>query len=158
MFPPLRLLLLLSLAGALPAAEVYKTGDTFAGFSTKDQHDKTYTWAGEARWVIVSFDMSTAKAANAFFERQPADYLPRREAIFISDIHGMPGIGRAFALPKMKKYPHRILLADAKGFVDRYPKQEDRITILQLDGQGTVQSIRFVDPKKEMAKLFPAGS
>lgn len=158
MFPALRLLPLFILAGALHAADTYKAGDTLAAFTTKDQHDKPYTWAGEARWVIVAFDMSTAKAANAFFEQQPADYLPHREAIFISDIHGMPGIGRAFALPKMKKYPHRILLADAKGFLDRYPKQEDRITVLQLDGKGGVQTIRFVDPKKEMAKLFPPGS
>lgn len=149
--------ILLALVSFAPAfADVYKPGDAFEGFSTKDQHDKAYSYEGGVRLVIVAFTMSPGKAANAFFEKQPADFLAKHHAVFISNIHGMPGIGRAFALPKMRKYPHRILLADAEHFLDRYPSQEDKLTVLSLDQAGKVTAIRFVDPAKELAGVFAA--
>jgi len=150
---------LIALAGStlsVSAASPYQAGDAFEGFTTMDQHEKGYTYSGGVRLVIVAFVMGTGKSANAYFEKQPADFLERHKAIFISNIYGMPGIGRTFALPKMRKYPHRILLADAEGFLARYPSQEDRLTVLRLDDQGKVAEINFVDPKKEMASIFAA--
>jgi hypothetical protein len=149
------ILLTLALAATL-AAQPYKVGDAFAPFSTKDQHDKPYTYESGTRLVIVAFDMTSGKNANAFFEKQPADFLPSRKAVFISNIHGMPGIARTFAMPKMRKYPHRILLADATDFLARYPTKEDHLTVLSLDEKGAITSLRFVDPKKEMASIFAA--
>ncbi|MBX3737119.1 MAG: hypothetical protein KF715_10540 [Candidatus Didemnitutus sp.] len=141
-------------AGAAPAP--YAVGEKLAAFSTRDQHDKPFNYEGGARLVIVSFVMGTGKAANAFFERQPADFLAQHHALFIANIHGMPGIARAFALPKMRKYPHRILLADAEDFLVRYPQQDDRLTVLTLDDSGAITAIRFVDPKKDLPALFVA--
>lgn len=145
----------LSLTLALSAAP-YQKGDTFEAFSTKDQHEKDYTYSGGARVVIVAFVMSTGKAANAYFEKQPATFLDDHKAIFISNIYGMPGIGRTFALPKMRKYPHRILLADSEGFLARYPSAEDKLTVLRLDNKGAITDIQFVDPKSGLPALFTA--
>ncbi len=158
---PLAVLLVLAASAlTLRAADTpqpYAVGDAFTGFSTRDQHDKPFTYtAGDARLVIVSFVMGTGKAANAFFEKQPADFLAQHRALFIANIHGMPGIARTFALPKMRKYPHRILLADAENFLARYPQQPDRLTVLTLDGAGKIIAIRFIDPKSELAALFAA--
>ncbi len=139
--------------GAAPTAP-YKVGDTFVGFSTKDQHDKPYTYEGGARTVVVAFEMGTGKSANAFFEKQPADFLNQHQAIYLSNIYGMPGIARAFALPKMKKYPHRILIADAEGFLARYPEKDDHLTVLSLDGKGVITAIRHVNPKKDLPSVF----
>jgi hypothetical protein len=159
---PLRLALLLpalafvlaTAAGARePAVAPLTVGETFPGLSTRDQHDRPYAWAGEARLVVVAFEMDTGKAANAFLEKQGADYLARRQALFVSNIHGMPGIARTFALPKMRKYPHRILLADGEHLLDRYPRQENHLTALELDGAGAITAIRFV-PKAEAARAF----
>ncbi len=146
----------LGLAAAARAADTYKVGDTFAAFSAKDQHEKPYTYEGGARLVIVSFEMGAGKAANAFFEKQPADFLAQQRAVFISNIYGMPGVGRFFALPKMKGYPHRIILADAEGFLARYPAKEDQLTVLSLDDKGVITGIRHVNPKKEMASIYAA--
>lgn len=143
----------LSLPAAEPAGK-YQPGDTFAVFTTKDQHEKDYTYPGGARLVIVAFEMGTGKATNAFLEKQPADFLDEHKAVFISNIHGMPGVGRMFALPKMKKYPHRILLADAENFLARYPSQDDMLTVLSLDEKGVVTDVRFVNPKKDLPALF----
>lgn len=149
-------LVLSTALGAALAAEKYRVGDTFASFTTKDQHDRSYTFEPGVRLVIVAFEMGAGKAANAFLEKQPAEFLAAQKAIFISNIHGMPGIGRVFALPKMKKYPHRILLADAADFLVRYPAQEDQLTVLTLDERGTITAIRQVNPKKDMASIFGA--
>lgn len=147
-------LLVLLLSAATLGAAPYQKGDLFEPFATKDQHDRAYTYEGGARLVIVSFEMGAGKAANGFFEKQGADFLDRHHAIFIANIHGMPGIGRVFALPKMRKYPHRILLADAEGFLARYPEQENKLTVVSLDDAGKVTAIRFVDPKKDLAAVF----
>ena len=104
--------------------------------------------------MIVAFEMGAGKAANAYLEKQPAAFLDTHKAIFISNIHGMPGIGRMFALPKMKKYPHRILLADEENFLARYPAQQDLLTVLSLDDMGVITAIRHVNPKKDMASIF----
>lgn len=150
------LLLIVPIANAFATTPVvpYQVGDTFAPFVTKDQHEKAYTYEGGARFVLVAFEMGTGKAANAFLEKQPADFLERNKAIFISNIHGMPGVARMFALPKMKKYPHRILLADADGFLAKYPEKPDHVTVLALDDKGIITSIRQVNPKKELSSVF----
>lgn len=152
---------LLSVCVVLPAllraADVkkYAVGDSFAAFSTKDQHDKPFAYDGGARRVVVSFEMDTGKAANGFLEKQGADFLGRTQTLFIANIHGMPGIARTFAMPKMRKYPHRILLADAEDFLARYPEKENHLTVVTLDEKGVITDIGFV-AKKEAPKAFAA--
>ncbi len=149
-----RAILLFCLATLSLAAAPYRVGDTFEAFTTKDQHDRSFTYTGGSRLIIVSFEMGSGKAANSYFEEQPAGFLDQQKALFIANIHGMPGIGRAFALPKMRKYPHRILLADAENFLVRYPTEEDKLTVLTLDEAGKITAVRFINPKKELAGLF----
>lgn len=150
-------LLLVVAAGCVPAIAAepapFAVGDRFPGLATRDQHDRPYSWAGEARRLVVAFEMDTGKAANVFLERQGADFLGREGTVFLSNIHGMPGIARNFALPKMRKYPHRILLADGEHFLDRYPRRENHLTVLEFDPGGLIAAIRFV-PKAEAARAF----
>lgn len=145
--------LALSAATAL-AADLYKAGDAFASFTTKDQHEKDYTFAPGPRLVIVSFEMAEGKAANAFFATKGATFLDEQKTIFIANIHGMPAVGRFFALPKMKRYPHRILLADAETFLERYPHEDKKLTAIRLDPAGAITAIDFIDPEKDLPALF----
>jgi hypothetical protein len=147
------LALALSAAGAF-ATELYKTGDAFVPFTTKDQHEKDYVFAPGPRLVIVSFEMAEGKAANAFFAEKGAAFLDEQKAVFVANIYGMPAVGRFFALPKMKRYPHRILLADAETFLERYPREENKLTVLRLDPAGAVTGIEFIAPEKGLPALF----
>ena len=61
----------------------------------------------------------------------------------------MPGIGRRFALPKMKKYAHPIILADAKGLLDPFPTQKGKVTVLALNTRGVVTAISYWEPKSQ---------
>jgi len=143
------------LTASAMAADLFRVGSRFEPFSTKDQHDKTFTFkAGETRLIVVSFDMTSGKKANTWLAKQPAAYLTSRQALLINNIYGMPGIGRMFALPKMKKYPHRILLADADGFLDRYPAVDNKLTVVRLDAAGLITAIDHFDPAKDLSAIF----
>lgn len=146
--------LALFVSATLFAADPYKVGDKLDAFTVKDQHEKEYTFAPGPKTFLVSFEMGSGKKANKWFAEKGADFLPQKQAVFLADIHGMPGVGRVFALPKMKKYPHRILLGDAKDLLTRYPKQDDKLTVLRLDADAKITAIEFVDPEKGLDAVF----
>ena len=136
------------------AAEPLQPGEALPAFSLKDQHEQPFTFAPGPRVVVVSFAMTSGKQANTFFALQPADFLAKKQALFIANIYGMPSIGRFFAIPKMKKYPHRILLGDDAHLFDRYPQHEGKLTVLHLDPLGKITTIEFVDAEKDLPALF----
>jgi len=142
----------IALATALAAtalADPCKVGQKVDPFHAGDQHGKGFDFdPSSTRFLLVSFDMDRGKAANRALEQLGADYLPGKNAVFLSNIHGMPGIGRTFALPKMRKYPHRIILGDDAALIARFPSQAAKVTILKLAG-GRVVSILYWDPASE---------
>ncbi len=153
---PFTILTVLALAIAAPglvAAEIIQPGDTVPAIEAKDQHEQPFKLGDDALWLLISFDMGTGKAANGYFEKKGAPYLPDHKAVYVANIHGMPGVGRMFALPKMRKYPHRIVLADDEHLLDVYPREDDRVTVIKLGPGRVVQSIAFWDPRKAAAPL-----
>lgn len=148
------LVVTLLLSAGTWAAEVLQPGDTLPVFSLKDQHEQPFTFTPGPRVVVAAFSMTAGQQANAFFARQPADFLAQKQALFIANIHGMPAIGRYFALPKMKKYPHRILLGDDAHLFDRYPQHAGKLTVLHLDPLGKITAIAFVDAEKSLPAIF----
>lgn len=142
---------------ATSLAATLQVGDTLPAFSLTDAKENAYRYQpGDLDTLIVSYAMSPGKAVNGYLADKPADYLEQHRAAFIADIHGMPGVGRFFALPKMKKYPHRILLGDSETLLADHPSQEDKVTVFSLDKKGVITAIRFLDPEKELDQLFPA--
>lgn len=134
-------------------AELLSQGSTFPEFKGNDQFDTPCEVEADTRWVLISFDMSTGKKANQYFENAGKDFLPSHHAVFVANIYGMPWIGRKFALPKMRKYPHRILLADAEGLLDPFPQEASRVTVFKLNPDRTIAEIRFWDPGEETLEL-----
>jgi hypothetical protein len=134
---------------ATAPAETYAAGSKVKAFSAADQHGKAWTFeAAKTRFLLVSFDMETGKKANAALAAKGKEYLPAKNAAYIANIHGMPGVGRMFALPKMRKYPHQIILADAADLLAPFPQQTGKVTVLKLD-RGTVRAVRHWDPANE---------
>jgi hypothetical protein len=146
-FPRLFCALFLALAAS---AEPMKVGDSVKTFTAKDQHGQDFELKGEIEYLLVSFDMSTGKKANAFLEGKGAAFLDTLKAVYVSNIHGMPAVGRFFAMPKMRKYPHRIILADSEDLLRDYPTEKDRVTVLALDPNLKITAIYFWDPSKDL--------
>jgi hypothetical protein len=123
-------------------------GDSLPDFpDMQDQHEVAYPMPEDVSHVAVAYTMGMGKAANGYFAEKGGEYLDSEDAVFIANIYGMPAVGRFFAMPKMRKYPHRIMLADAEGLLDDFPQQEDQITILDLDSKGLITHIRYWNPK-----------
>ncbi len=131
------------------AVKTYEKGSKVAEFKSADQHGKAYTFQKGTRYLMITFDMSTGKKANKVLHEKGAAYLPGKKAVYVANIYGMPGIGRRFALPKMKKYVHPIILADAKGLLDPFPTQKGKVTVLALNTRGVVTAISYWEPKSQ---------
>ncbi len=140
---------LLFFCSSLTWADVYEKGSKVTEFQANDQHGNAFTFdAASTKYLLVSFDMETGKKANAALSAQGAEFLTKQNAVYVANIHGMPGIGRFFAMPKMRKYPHRIVLGDDANLLTPYPQQAGKVTVLTLS-RGTVQDIRYWDPSSE---------
>lgn len=142
-------IILLCLLAGNAFAEIIKIGEKVPAFTSKDQHGQSFEFKPGVRFLLIAFDMSTGKEANKSLEKKGGQFLQDKKAVFVSNIYGMPAIGRVFALPKMKRYPHRIILADDEKLLDPFPKEKDRVTVLSLDPAGTVTGIRYWDAEKQ---------
>lgn len=150
----IRALFALVLATVCAHAEPYAKGDTVKPFSAKDQHEQAYTFdAKGTRYLLVSHDMETGKKANGALTVLGKEHLSGKKAVYIANIHGMPGIGRMFALPKMKKYNHRIILGDDAELIANFPGQAGKVTVLGLSN-GKVISVAYWDPSTEGVNNF----
>lgn len=127
----------------------YEKGQRVDAFQAKDQFDNAFTLKlTETKYLLVSHDMETGKKANAVLTTLGKDYLVSKKAVYVANIFGMPGIGRMFAFPKMKKYSHRIILADDAALIARFPEQKDKVAVLAQPNRK-VESIRYWAPGNE---------
>ena len=128
--------------------DLYHVGSMVASFTANDQFGAPFKFGADCRVLLISFDMATGKQANVKLSALGKDFLPKANATYVANIHGMPAIGRAFALPKMRSYAHRIVLADDERLLAPFPRMEKRVTVLRLQ-RGKVTAIRYWDPEKE---------
>ncbi len=127
----------------------YEAGQRVDAFQAKDQFEQAFTLKpADTRFLLVSHDMETGKKANAVLSPLGKDYLGSKKAVYMANIFGMPGIGRMFAMPKMKKYNHRIILADDAALIARFPAQAGKVTVLTLSG-GKVETVAYWTPGTE---------
>lgn len=138
----------------LSLAAPYEKGQQVEPFTAKDQHEQAFTFKpADTRFLLVSHDMETGKKANAALTALGKDYLGSKKAVYMANIFGMPGVGRMFAMPKMKKYNHRIILADDAALIARFPAQAGKVTVLTLSG-GKVQSVAYWTPGAEGVETY----
>ena len=138
----------------LSHADVYAKGSKVTPFQAKDQHGAEYAFeAKSTNFLLDSFDMETGKKANAALNAQGAAYLPSKKAVYVANIFGMPGIGRMFAMPKMKKYSHQIILADDAALIAKFPEQKGKVAVLAISG-GKVTSIKYWTPGTEGVEAY----
>ncbi len=127
------------------AAEL-KVGDAVPGFAATDQFGKDFKFEPGLHFLLLGFDMSVSKEANRKLAELGTGWLEKQGAAYVLDIHTMPAIGRFFALPKMRKYPERIILAEKAGLLAPFPHQPEKITVLVLSKSGAINEIRYWDP------------
>lgn len=140
-------------------ADRAEVGKPFPPYTLTDQFGTTNTFSPETRWVIIASEKSVSGKVNDWLKTKPADYLGSHAAEYVSDIEPMPGvITSLFALPKMKKYPFRLLLATEKSFAQTYPSEKGKIALFILDEDQKIQAIRYVDEAAEIEAALTASA
>jgi hypothetical protein len=130
-------------------AAPYAEGSKVEPFTAQTQHEKNFTVKpSETRFLLVSHDMETGKKANAVLTTVGPQNLSNKKIVYLANIHGMPGVGRMFALPKMRKYSHTIILGDDAGLIAKFPEQKNKVTVLKL-AEGKVSSVQYWSPGAE---------
>ena len=124
-------------------------GDAVPEFSAKDQFGKDFKLEAGLHFLLLGFDMGAGKQANLKLADLGPGWLEKQGAAYVLDIHTMPAIARVFALPKMRKYPHRIILGDDERLLAPFPRQPDRITVLVLTTARKIKEIRYWNPATE---------
>ncbi len=128
----------------------YKVGQSVLPLSLSDQFGKKYTLKVMPSTLILAFEKGTAATVNDYLAAQGKGYLGKYKAAFVADISQMPNfITESFALPKMRKYPHTVLLIrdEEQGLL--FPGEEEKITVLKFRG-NFVTKIDFISTPSEL--------
>lgn len=146
-----KILLVITLSVVL-FAKGYDINSKIKSFTIVDQFDKIHHVDEKIQTIIVSFEKGTGADVNDFLNNKGPNFLQQHDAVFIANISGMPSfVTTLFALPKMRKYKHNILLIyDDEDM--RFIQKEEKSTVYKLEN-GIVKSIKFIT-KEDLEKEF----
>jgi hypothetical protein len=143
-------LFLLALLSISLFASSIKVGDNFPAISYKDQFDTSHVLKASTKVLIIAFTRDGGNIVKDALTPKGDGFLESINALYLADISGMPSIiSSFFAIPKMKKYPFKILLEKDNSLQDKYPYSEDKVTIIKLNNQK-VESIEYIATKDEL--------
>jgi hypothetical protein len=128
-------------------ADVYKTGDSFTGFQAADQHGTAFCFkAGDAKFVL--FDTPGESGPS----EQPKDpgWFDKNHALLLVNLNDLAFFKRKMARSRLEAKPFRLLVVDNEKAAARFPTEKGKLTVLLLDDQGKITSIRFAAPGKEV--------
>lgn len=139
--PLLALLLTLWRSGAAQTPTPPSLGD----LGLEDQHGVVHRIPADTRTVLFVSDMDASKIVHALLETRPPDWLAQQHAVFIADIHRMPGlVTRFIALPRMRERAYPILLITDDETGERFPREEDAVTVMAVDDLRPAGPVRFL--------------
>jgi hypothetical protein len=132
---------------------------SLAGLVLPDQHGATHPLPPGTRTVVFVADMDATTIVHALLGERAPDYLDARRAVFIADIHRMPRIITRFvALPRMRRYPYRMLLIRDDTTGARFPRRAEHVTVLGLDEALRPAWTRYVTTAAELERALLAGA
>lgn len=135
-------------------AAPYKVGQSVSPLDLSDQFGKRYTLKTMPKTLIMAFEKGTGATVNEYLAAQGKGYLDKYKAAFVADISQMPNfITETFALPKMRKYPHTVLLIRDEEQGLKFPGEEEKITVMKFRG-NFLQSVEYITTADELKKAI----
>lgn len=132
----------------------YKVGQSVMPLDLSDQYGKRYTLKAMPKTLIMAFEKSTGATVNEYLTVQEKGYLTKNKAAFVADISQMPKfITESFALPKMRKYSHTVLLIQDEQQGLNFPAQEDKITVMKFRG-NFLTKVEFIETAEQLKKAI----
>jgi hypothetical protein len=159
---PLLTALVMLLAAALsvsPAmAAPLAAGQPLPGLATTDQHERPWRVEPTTRTLLFAADKVASDLVIDLLKTQGADALAARQAVFLADIHAMPGlITRMFALPALRELPFPVGLGREAVLAADLPRKKGHVTVVTLKA-GQVETLHFLatDTELRQALSLPA--
>jgi hypothetical protein len=142
-------ILVLAVASAA-GAEPYAVGDRIEPFTLEDQYGESHALDESVAIILFSRDMDGGDLLKAALEDVPEGFLTGMNAVYVSDISGMPGlIARLFAIPSMRKRPYALWL-DRDGVATAlFPDEEGKATFVYLSGLE-ITRIAYLETSQEI--------
>lgn len=135
-------------------AAPYKVGQSVMPLDLNDQFGKRVTLKAMPKTLIMAFEKGTGATVNEYLTVQEKGYLAKNKAAFVADISQMPKfITESFALPKMRKYTHTVLLIQDEVQGLNFPYQEDKITVMKFRG-NFLTKVEFISTAAELKKAI----
>ncbi|ODB85105.1 hypothetical protein A3195_14730 [Candidatus Thiodiazotropha endoloripes] len=154
-------LLSLTLYSSLCSADRLKPGDRLARLEFQDQFDHPHNLEDQTNLVFFAKSKQAGSLMTNILADVSADRFSKLNAVFISDISGIPSlVTRLFVLPEMRDIEPPILLVREPEKVAWLPREEEKVTVIKLAG-GKVDHISFTDDEvtlKTILGLLPTDS
>ncbi|MBN2869706.1 MAG: hypothetical protein JXK04_01985 [Campylobacterales bacterium] len=132
----------------------YQVGQSVMPLDLSDQFGKKHTLKAMPKTLIMAFEKGTGATVNEYLAVQPKGYLAKHKAAFVADISLMPNfITESFALPKMRKYPHTVLLIRDEEQGLRFPGEDGKITVMKFRG-NFLTKIEFIETASELKAVI----
>jgi len=118
---------------------------TVPALSLQDQHEAPLALNAQTQWVLYSTDKASGKITKESLEALGLTDLSAANGIYIADVSAMPSmITKLFALPKMRDYAFKAAIVMDDELLSDWPKQEEKVTAMKLNGLK-VESIEYFD-------------
>lgn len=135
-------------------AAPYTVGQSLTPLDLHDQFGKHHILKVMPHTLIMAFEKGTGATVNEYLAAQGGGYLAKHNAAFVADISQMPNfITQAFALPKMRKYPHTVLLIQDEEQGLKFPAEEEKITVMTFKG-NFLRNIRYITTADELKQAI----
>ncbi len=143
--------------GAKAEEPPWQVGDNLESISFVDQYGEAGSIDKTVRLLLFASDRAAAKLVHSVLEETEPAYLQRHEAVYVADISGMPYlIARFFALPRMRKYPYRMLLGRKPLDCVKFPRREGLVTLMRLEELKIVEIV-FRGQHAEIVRVVEGG-
>lgn len=128
----------------------YTVGQSVAPLELEDQHGNHTTLTAMPKTLIMAYEKGTGATVNEYLNAQDKGYLKKYNAAFVADISQMPGlVTKLFALPKMRKYVHTVLLIQDEQQGLQFPSKEEKITVMKFQDNILAQ-VTFITTTDEL--------
>ncbi|NPA73325.1 MAG: hypothetical protein GXO12_01295 [Epsilonproteobacteria bacterium] len=131
-------------------------GEKIEPFTLKTQHDKPMSITDKTKMIIFVFAKGSGHTVKQFLDKQPDDYLSKKNIVFVADVSPMPSLIRKYlAMPDLKSRKYPIMLIYDENFAEQFKNDEkgDDIMIVKLDNLK-VKKIIYIKTAEELKRLI----
>ncbi|MBO1927910.1 hypothetical protein J3998_10010 [Thiomicrorhabdus sp. 6S2-11] len=144
------------LAVVLTLGSFAAQAQTLGTVSLNDQFEQPIAFGSETKWVLLSSEKDAGKLVKETLNTLELTDLAAQGGIYIADVSAMPGlITKLFAIPKMKDYAFKMAVVNDEEMLKDWPKQEDKVTAMQLDNLE-VKSVEYFDSAEALQAWIKA--